>query len=100
MGVDGFTSLISTVGFPIACCIVLAYFIYKVVERYANEGRDREKTLNETVTKNEVVLSRLTDNLAKATETNQTLAEVSKDMLHQVNDKLDNINNKIDSLSK
>ena len=55
MDANGIISLISNVGFPIAVCVALFYYMEKQNERHQNET-DR---LNETVQSNTKVLTEL-----------------------------------------
>ena len=55
MDVNGFVSLISNVGFPIAVCISLFLYMEKQNERHQNET----DKLNETVQSNTKVLTEL-----------------------------------------
>lgn len=55
MDVNGIVSLISNVGFPVAVCVALFFYMEKQNERHQNET-DR---LNETVQSNTKVLTEL-----------------------------------------
>ena len=73
------TSLVSTVGFPIVCCGVMAWFIFQVFKKTTDESqrnmervqercREREERLYEEISKNREVN-------AKALETIKLYAE-------------------------
>lgn len=54
---------ISTVGFPIAMCLILVYMMYKL-----NEQHQEEMTkLNESLQNNTLALQHLTDIISKGT---------------------------------
>ena len=55
MDVNGIISLISNVGFPVAVCVALFYYMEKQNERHQNET----DKLNETVQSNTKVLTEL-----------------------------------------
>lgn len=55
MDADGIIALISNVGFPVAVCIALFYYMEKQNERHQNET----DKLNETVQSNTKVLAEL-----------------------------------------
>lgn len=57
MNIDTVVQLISTVGFPIVTCGVLAWYVYKQGEKHDHEVENLRKTLEE----NTRVLSRLYD---------------------------------------
>ena len=55
MDVNGIVTLISNVGFPVAVCVALFYYMEKQSERHQNET----DKLNETVQSNTKVLTEL-----------------------------------------
>ena len=55
MDANGIISLISNVGFPVAVCVALFYYMEKQNERHQNET----DKLNETVQSNTTVLTEL-----------------------------------------
>ena len=55
MDVNGIVSLISNVGFPVAVCVALFFYMEKQTERHQNET----DKLNETVQSNTKVLPEL-----------------------------------------
>ena len=55
MDANGIISLISNVGFPVAVCVALFYYMEKQSERHQNET----DKLNETVQSNTKVLTEL-----------------------------------------
>lgn len=59
MDLSGITTLISSVGFPIACCIYLIYSNQKTAERHAGEV----EKLRETVENNTKVMLKLCNKL-------------------------------------
>jgi hypothetical protein len=66
MDVGAFTSLISSVGFPIACVIAMGcYFVWERKQR-AEENRSRDnviKDLTTTVNNNTIALEKLIERL-------------------------------------
>lgn len=59
MELTGIVQIISTVGFPIAMCLALFYYLIKKDETHATESKEFADALN----KNTVVLQQLTDTL-------------------------------------
>lgn len=55
MDAQAVTSLISTVGFPIVCCIYMAYLIKDMNDKHADEMN----TLRDTLSKNTTALEKL-----------------------------------------
>lgn len=51
------TTAISTVGFPIAVCLILLWYIYKLSEMHKEETKEFTEALN----KNTLALQKLTD---------------------------------------
>lgn len=50
---------INTVGFPIVCCIVLAYLVYNMNKSHKEEMNDVKEALNQ----NTLVIQKLSDKL-------------------------------------
>lgn len=59
MDVNSIVSVISTVGFPIAVCLILFFYIYKKQEK----TDDTISKLTETINNNTAVMQRLIDKL-------------------------------------
>ncbi len=53
----GITTVISTVGFPIAICLILLWYIYKLSEMHKSETKEFTEALN----KNTLALQKLSD---------------------------------------
>lgn len=53
----GITTAISTVGFPIAICLILLWYIYKLSEMHKEETKEFTEALN----KNTIALQKLAD---------------------------------------
>lgn len=52
-------TLISTVGFPAAMCVLLMWYVYKTQESHAKEIKDLKDALN----KNTIAVTRLVERL-------------------------------------
>lgn len=64
--------IISTLGFPIACAIGLAIFIYKAFDKITDMNRNREQKLYDMIEQNQ-------KQIKKATEINASFVEVLSD---------------------
>ena len=53
----GITTVISTVGFPIAICLILLWYVYKLSEMHKEETKEFTEALN----KNTLALQKLSD---------------------------------------
>ena len=53
----GITAVISTVGFPIAICLILLWYVYKLSEIHKEETKEFTEALN----KNTLALQKLSD---------------------------------------
>lgn len=58
------TSLITQLGFPIACCCVLGWYIYHL----ENVHREEVESLRETIENNTKILSTLIERIEKVIE--------------------------------
>ena len=56
-------SAISTVGFPIAACIGLAWFVYRTTQQAQEYSRKREEELRQIIDKQADSLSKITTTL-------------------------------------
>ena len=58
------TNLISSLGFPIACAIVVAYVFYSFLKTYQNENAKREERFLSTISDFSTTIEKLTTTLA------------------------------------
>lgn len=59
MEIDAMSTLVSTVGFPIAMCIFLVIIVYSMNKNHKDEMNDVKEALNQ----NTLVIQKLTDKL-------------------------------------
>ena len=59
MNTDTIVTLVSSLGFPICCCVAMGYFIFKQMDKTASEMKEERKLHKEEV-----------DNLSKVIENN------------------------------
>lgn len=58
----GITTVISTVGFPIAICLILLWYIYKLSEMHKSETKEFTEALNQ----NTLALQKLSDIISES----------------------------------
>ena len=58
------TNLISSLGFPIACAIAVAYVFYSFLKTYQNENAKREERFLTTISDFSTTIEKLTTTLA------------------------------------
>ena len=70
MDIQGITTSISTIGFPIVCCLIMMYYVREQeqknreeIEKLNEKYDENIASLNETVNNNTLALQRLTDKL-------------------------------------
>ena len=56
---DSFVQIVSTVGFPIACCIAMGLFVKYVIDI----SREERKELTDAINNNTLIIQRLYDKL-------------------------------------
>lgn len=61
MDISAITQVVSTVGFPIAMCCLMGYYIKYTEDRHREEVSELTKAVNN----NTIVLQKLTDKLGK-----------------------------------
>lgn len=59
MEIDQILTVISTVGFPIACCLILFWFMYK----NDNSHKEEVNKLTEAIQNNTIVMQKLVDRI-------------------------------------
>ena len=74
---DSIVQVISTVGFPIACCLGLAYFVFKVYNDFSKKCEDREDKLY-------AIINECQKQMADAIETNSKFVSQLEDMNREV----------------
>lgn len=68
------TNLITNLGFPVACCIAMGFFIYNI-------------------------WGRINSTLDKVTETNNQLVITNQSLISSINSKVDKIEEKVEEIS-
>lgn len=91
-------NIIQTLGFPIACVVACAFFIYKLVVRDKDEAKERENKLQENIKDNAVALSKVADTIEQSNETNKALSETNRLLVEKMEDKLTSIDNNVDKI--
>lgn len=59
MSIDDIVTLISGVGFPIVCCLIMFWLTYKLSQSFKEEI----DALNETLNENRIALTKILDKL-------------------------------------
>ena len=62
--IDTATNLISSLGFPIACAMAVAYVFYSFLKTYQNENAKREERFLTTISDFSTTIEKLTTTLA------------------------------------
>ena len=65
MDIQTITTLITTVGFPIVCCLGLGWFIYKFTTQQRSDSVRREDRLMESLDNQSQVLASININMDK-----------------------------------
>ena len=75
MDIQGVTSLITTVGFPIAVCLICFWYIKRQDEKHQNENEKRDEIHKQEIDKltdalhnNTIVMQKLVDRLGDYNE--------------------------------
>ena len=89
MELDAMTTLISTVGFPIAATCFMAIFIYKFSSTIITYNKEREDKLYELIGKSQEQLDRLEDTL----EDYITVLGKLRDDVNRISEDIEDIKN-------
>lgn len=72
MGVNDIVSIITTVGFPIACCVAMGYYVKYVTDKNREQIADMNRqhkeemsTITSALNNNTVALQKLSDKLGE-----------------------------------
>ena len=85
MDTQAITNLITTVGFPIVCCLGLGWFMVKYINQQREDNINRENKLLEITSKQNEVLININSNMDKMSTT-----------LENMNQRLDILEQKVD----
>lgn len=83
--------IIQNLGFPIACVVALAVFLYKLVTRDKDEAASREQRLIEANEKISESLQKVADTIEESNRVNSELSETNKLLVDKIEGKLDQI---------
>ena len=84
---DAIVSVISTLGFPIACVIALGLFIKEVYNNMAVTNKEREEKLYTIIAENQKQLNELSNTNASFVE----ILNQFKNELHDISEDVENI---------
>lgn len=80
---ENIVQVISTVGFPIACCLCLGYFVFKVYNDFSKKCEDREDKLYSIINECQKQISDAIETngkiLAQLEDMNRAVESISKD---------------------
>ena len=82
-------NLIVQLGFPVAACLLLGYFIYCMWKANREDSQKREEKNMDTITHLSGILSKNSEALLKNSE-----------VMEKISDKIDDIDKKIDEVKK
>jgi F0F1-type ATP synthase membrane subunit b/b' len=82
--IDGATQIISTVGFPIFCVLVLGLFIWKAFNMVMQNNKEREAKLYDTI-------AEIRGQLKEASATNASFVKILENMSRDIEDIKDKI---------
>lgn len=86
MDITTLETLITTVGFPIACVVALGWFIYKFYVDYTTTSRERENELMEFIKEEQLQLQQLVSTNAEFVEVLSSYKADIETIKHDVND--------------
>lgn len=83
--------IIQTLGFPIACVVGLALWIYYSEKRNKDEAHAREDKLIEANTRNSTALEKVAETIHESNTVNKELSETNRLLVEKMEEKLDGI---------
>lgn len=95
MAANDFITFIQILGFPIACVMACAFFIYKITIRDKNEAQSREEELIEANRLNSEALSKVADTISESNKINKELSETNRLLVDKIESRLEDIDNNI-----
>ncbi|NLY46752.1 MAG: hypothetical protein GX053_12325 [Tissierella sp.] len=84
-------NVISTLGFPIAVCIALGWFIDKIISEYSQDNKDREKAIMSE-------MSKINDTNGELVQSNKEVVRTNSLLVEEMTKKLSGIDMKLDDL--
>lgn len=86
MDVTAFETLITTMGFPIACVIALGWFVYRFYTDYTTDSKNREMKLMEFIKEEQIQMQSLVATNAEFVEVLNSYKSDIEEIKHDVND--------------
>ena len=96
---DAFVDIIQTLGFPIACVVACAFFIYKIVLMDRTEALNRESKLHDMLKENGAILDKAASTMEASDKTLCELSETNKLLAQKIEIKLDNMSSTLESIA-
>ena len=86
MDITAIETMISTMGFPVACCVALGWFIYKFYNDYTTDSKNRENKLMEFIKEEQIQMQSLVATNAEFVEVLNSYKADIEEIKHDVND--------------
>lgn len=86
MDITTVETLITTVGFPIACVIALGWFVYKFYTDYTTSSKERENELMDFIREEQFQLKQLVATNAEFVEVLNSYKADIEEIKHDVNE--------------
>lgn len=86
MDITTIETLITSVGFPIACVVALGWFIYKFYNDYTTDSKDRETKLMEFIKEEQIQMQSLVTTNAEFVEVLNSYKSDIEKIKYDVND--------------
>lgn len=92
--------VITNLGFPIACVMACALFLYKLVKRWMNEAAERENKLLEANIRNSQALDKVADTILESNLVNKELSETNRLLVDKIDGSLSALNGNVETIGK
>lgn len=82
-------------GVSVVAVVAMGFFIYKIVTRYFDESKEREKNLIDCNNNYSEVLIKLNNTISENTKVNNELSETNRLLVDKIEGKLDKMDNSL-----
>ena len=79
-----YVELISTLGFPIVCCVAVGYVFYQMLNKVLSDSKERENNLMKLTREISLKIAELGQIIDKNTENNSIMNERLEKLNHEI----------------
>lgn len=92
---EPWVEIVTQLGFPITCTLVLGYMLFRFAKRWIDDSHEREESMTTTNQKFSEALAKVAETLTESNNINRELSETNRTLVDRVELNLTALNNNV-----